>query len=528
MDRIFTEAIKTSTFGVFTNKGLLTSVQDSLKIQRIVENQGSGYKSFLKVKNLSDRSIKIYSFLVADLLLPKNLSIKKALENSWLQSGSSHYKKTNQYSKKNLIFLKLNQNPLSFKEKYGYLNKSIISEWYSVLLGKDNDFFFGASTIEDQFSQVYTKNTELGIQVRLTSQFDGLKIKPGQEIFSESFYLEQGKEGQIKNNFANLLAANYKITSVSKPINAVCTPYYWNANYIDEKILNEEIKVLESLPQKIKLDYIQIDDGYFSHHGDWLDYKDKFPNGLKDPVDRIKKLGAKAGIWMAPILINHNSNIHKNHKSWILHSYKRHHLKGLFVSPVDSFIMDTNVDILDITNKEVVEYIRHSLKHFVDLGFELFKIDFIYPLCFSNHFSVNLTRAQAVRKLMKIVRETIGNRKILSAMAPLSSMVGLVDYARTGIDSWFPRLPFFLKKIINSWMFNANIEATLSRSFLNGVVWRADPDCLLVGPAMGISERLVSKFRNKVVDLKMNRWIGERLFSIKKVELSKIQVFLEK
>ncbi len=528
MNKTLFEIIDDSVFGTYTNIGYLDGSGNTLEITRSIIKKKSGYLIKSKVKNISTLSINIYSFLVADILIPSELKVRKVLENSWLQSGTSYYKDINRHTKRNLFFLKLNQNPLSFDKKYGYLDRSVISEWYSVLIAETNNFIFGAVTIEDQFSQVYAKREKLGTRVRLTSQFDGLEVLPGQTVSSETFFVEMGEEGKIKNNFAKLIAEEYKIFKVKDPINAICMSYYWNANYINEKIINQELDVIESMGDKLNLDYIQLDAGYSKYFGDWLNYRDNFPNGLKPIVDRIKRMNFKAGIWMAPVLVNAGSRIHADHKSWLLHAVNKRHLKGLFVSPFDSYINSINSDILDITNDEAREYIKESLKKLLDMGFDLFKIDFVYPLCFAKHFSKPITRAQAVRKLMRLVRSVLGDSKILSGMVPLSPVVGLVDYVRTGNDSLFPKLPPFIKKIVNNLMLKTNTQVTIERSFLDGVVWRSDPDIAVFKDQSGIDKKIREEHIHMVLSNKMNKWVGERLFTMSPKEIQYVKSFFAK
>ena len=82
------------------------------------------------------------------------------------------------------------------------------------------------------------------------------------------------------------------------------------------EIINKELDVLENLPERINLDYFQLDAGYAKYFGDWLDYKERFPKGFANIINRIKRLGYKPGIWISPFSINPGTKLHDEHKSW--------------------------------------------------------------------------------------------------------------------------------------------------------------------------------------------------------------------
>src|SRR3989338_10753441 len=101
--------------------------------------------------------------------------------------------------------------------------------------------------------------------------------------------------------------------------------------------------------------------GWENHWGDWLKAdKKKFPSGLKEVAQKIKGKGLKPGIWIAPFLVNQNSEIIKNHPDWLVKTGDQT-TDGLRVTVMDEYFPYKR-DILDVTNPEVLDYIDKVLE----------------------------------------------------------------------------------------------------------------------------------------------------------------------
>ena len=80
------------------------------------------------------------------------------------------------------------------------------------------DLVIGAVTTADQFAQIYIKQEAEGVRVRVTCQYDGLTLKPGQVVISEKTFFGDGEENKIKNEFAESLAKNMNVKKVAPQI----------------------------------------------------------------------------------------------------------------------------------------------------------------------------------------------------------------------------------------------------------------------------------------------------------------------
>ena len=342
-------------------------------------------------------------------------------------------------------------------------------------------------------------------------------VEPGQVVKSEKIFFGVNEENKIKKEFAELLAKNMGVTKVSKPIKAMCNSYYWNGNKIDDRLINNELDAIESLPKHLDIDYFQIDAGYTQYFGDWLDYKDRFPEGFVNIVNRIKALGYKPGIWISPFAISPATKLHNHHPSWLLRGDHKKHFEGRWTSPVDTLSDYMDLEVLDPTKDEVKDYLGNVLRHFKDLGFSLYKIDFMYPVCLSEKYSKPVTRAQALREGVSHIRKVVGDESlILSCITQISPLVGLVDFVRTGIDTLNPFVCGIpgLSTAINEYMLEKNIKETEERLFLNGVVWRADADMLVFRKGTGIDEQVIKSHKELAINNKLSLWFGDSVYKM--------------
>ena len=300
--------------------------------------------------------------------------------------------------------------------------------------------------------------------------------------------------------------------------------------YLDYQDINEE-KILNALEQMSpdEFDLFQIDDGYETFVGDWHDVDPvKFPNGLGGIVRRIHDRGLQAGIWMAPFVCEVRSRLYAEHPEWVFR------VNGKDVYAGSNWSGDV---VLDIRRADVRAYIRECLEEYMAAGFDFFKLDFLYAaaliygpqtpvdeedeyeeealpqeeeaaapdpqteLCVPAEPHIlpaeapqtaapggdegswyGLTRAGIMRKAMKMLREILGDRLILGCGVPLSSAFNLVDYCRIGPDvslkfddEWYMRMMH--RERVST---KTTIQNTIWRSFMDGTVFRCDPDVFLL------------------------------------------------
>ena len=254
----------------------------------------------------------------------------------------------------------------------------------------------------------------------------------------------------------------------------------WYLHYQD--INEEKIEAALAGIDSDNFDLFQIDDGFETFVGDWMDIdRKKFPDGLKGIVDKIHEKGLRAGIWLAPFVCETKSRIYREHPDWILKK------DGKEVFAGSNWSGDA---ALDISREDVQSYIRECLEYYIDLGFDFFKLDFLYAAALASRRGecvpicgrLAYTRAEIMRGAMEFLKGILKDKLILGCGVPLSSAFDLVDYCRIGpdvslkFDDVFYMRPMHRERISTK----VTLLNTIFRSAMDGHVFMNDPDVFLL------------------------------------------------
>jgi alpha-galactosidase len=322
--------------------------------------------------------------------------------------------------------------------------------------------------------------------------------------------------------FANAVAdkhgVQFRARAISTDARSVplgwCSWYEFYADVTEEKVLRN-VKLLAREDAKVKVDFIQLDDGYQRHIGDWLTVvESKFPHGLKGLARSIRSHGFQAGIWVAPFLAGANSEVFRQHKDdWFVKerpglretgivAYAFNILRYFGLNPASYTEWPANVlahynpewgsdvgvqYLLDYTHPEVQAHITHVFRTLKSYGFEYFKIDFLTAgIRDGQRYDSSVTRLEAYRNALVLIREAVGpDAFVLGCGAPLAPTVGLVDGFRVSGDIkelWEPNIVenFCAGNVISVPSLKQSLVMNMRRNFLHGIWWLNDPDCLLV------------------------------------------------
>ena len=264
--------------------------------------------------------------------------------------------------------------------------------------------------------------------------------------------------------------------------------------------INEEIMMrdLEALDDRFEL--FQIDDGYETFVGDWLDVdKNKFPHGLKPIVDRAHEKGLKAGIWLAPFVVEKKAKLFTEHPEYLK--------KDKNGNPIKVGINWSGQYALDVENPAVREYIKECLLHYVNMGFDFFKLDFLYS---SAYVHDGITHAEASESSYKFLKQVLKGKTILGCGATLSNVYNNFDYVRIGPDVslTFDASPL-LRTLHREMPSTKNaIQNTFFRSFMDDRWFGNDPDVFLLR-----DNNLKLKKEQKRALITINALFGRVLFT---------------
>lgn len=329
---------------------------------------------------------------------------------------------------------------------------------YSYGKTKSQNFFIGSLNEKKAYLVInyYTKENKIGFE----SDCNG-KIVTNKFVLLD-YYFEEGDVYFLQKEYFSKFAKkdNKKIKGY--------TSWYNDYQNINENKIEYALKGIN----KEQYDLFQIDDGYETFVGDWLDIdSNKFPNGLAPIVTKIHEKGLLAGIWLAPFVCELNSKFYKDRNDLC---YKENGQDVFAGGNWSKFVP------LDISNPEALNYIEKCLKYYVDLGFDFFKLDFLYAAAIIR--GKGLTKAETTAKMFRFLRDILGDKLILGCGAQLSSAFGVFDYCRIGPDVSLVFDDVFYMKWAHRERISTKItlQNTIYRSLMDGKVFRNDPDVYLL------------------------------------------------
>ena len=296
-------------------------------------------------------------------------------------------------------------------------------------------------------------------QVSISNELMGLKLSAGQSAVVSDFVA-------VPDYKAGLKAFDEYFPKKKREKMLGYTSWYNYYQNVNEQIILSDLNALDD-----RFDLFQIDDGYEAFVGDWMDVdKVKFPNGLKGIVDKIHQRGFKAGIWLAPFVAEQKSKVFAEHPEWFSFNGERvkcgSNWSGFYA--------------INLHVPEAVEYVQKCLGYYMDLGFDFFKLDFLYAVSLPAYDGQ--TRSMVAEKAYDMLRKTLKDKIILGCGATLFNAINKFDYMRIGPDVslifddvWFMR--FMHNERIST---KVTLQNTVYRYIFSERFFGNDPDVFLL------------------------------------------------
>jgi alpha-galactosidase len=264
-----------------------------------------------------------------------------------------------------------------------------------------------------------------------------------------------------------------------RPAPTVWCSWYHYFTDVTQADMSENIAAIAE--KDLPVEVIQLDDGYQSEIGDWLSLSARF-DSLAEMVARINDTGRRAGIWIAPFLAGARSRLAAEHPDWLISDadgpVRANHNWGQ-----DTFGLDP-------THPGVQAYLADVFGHFVDLGFDFFKTDFLFAAALDGTRHAGLSPVAGYRQGLEVIRQAIGDAYLLGCGAPILASIGKVDAMRISPDT----APHFEPEggDLSKPSGRAAIATSVGRAWQHGRFWINDPDCLLARPAVENREALAA------------------------------------
>lgn len=374
-------------------------------------------------------------------------------------------------------FFRTNYNPRS---KLNPAKGEFDSEWMTAFRdnGTGNCAVIGFATMKASMCQIDFKvdkkeETIEGLWAR--SVLDDITCSIGETVRSEKLLIDMsGQVSDELDRYADEVASEMNAVTWKQVPTGWCSWYEFFEKISEPLILNV-IEYYKKNRDKYPIEYIQVDDGYFIHRGDWTTPNERFPHGMKFIADKIRQAGFKPGLWLSPFQVSGGSNVFQEHPDWTIRDQKRKPIaEGFDASMKHSYYG------LDCTNPAVIEWLKYLFKTVTkDWGYDYVKIDFLYAAeAEGMRYEKNVTRAQAMRRGLEAIREAVGdNVMILGCLAPMGQVIGIVNSYRVSPDTatrWKTPWPFDCGPALQDTMRN-----TILRYFMHNKFWFNDPDCVI-------------------------------------------------
>ena len=455
--------------------------------------------SFIIKENGSHKEVSIIAKSNITLLKAKDeIPFKLNKEDVYFLNGYQSWTDTKEFHLKERL-RNIKKSPHLIVKKFG-MDKYGDSTFYKYSINRLHgyDVFYSKGKYESFIYNLNYKNAYLLIEliknkkdkIYLTSMLEGITLKKDEEIKIFDYHFFSSVIEGLSSFYKDfpLLEKKEKIFGYTSWYN-----YYQNIN---EDIILRDLDALDS-----RFNVFQIDDGYETFVGDWLDVdKKKFPNGLEPIVKKIHEKGYKAGIWLAPFALERNSKTLKEHPEWI-----KKDKKG---KPVFAGGNWSGFYALDFYNKDAMEYVRKVLVHYMDMGFDFFKLDFLYAIALPTY--EGKSRAMIQNEAYAFLREILKDKLVLGCGANIISSLNNFDYLRVGPDvsllfndSWVMQL--FHRERPST---KVTLQNTIFRSIFNEHLFYNDPDVFLLR-----DENISLSIEQRIALTKLNALFGSVLMT---------------
>jgi alpha-galactosidase len=295
---------------------------------------------------------------------------------------------------------------------------------------------------------------------------EGLELAPRERWQLEELMLVSGRDrAKLLSDVAARLRSHHPPLEAAAPPTGWCSWYCFGPRVTAQQVLDNLDVIAKRMPA---LKYIQIDDGYQSAMGDWLDTGAAFGGDVRTVLDQIRKRGFEPAIWVAPFVAEEGSTVFREHRDWFI--------KDEGGAPLRSDRVTFGGwrrgpwYALDGTHPGAQEHLAVVFRTMREnWGCTYFKLDAnFWGAMHGGHFSdPHATRIEAYRRGMQAILRGSGNAFILGCNHPIWPSIGVVHGSRSSND------------IKRSWdRISTTARQNLSRNWQNGRLWWNDPDAI--------------------------------------------------
>jgi alpha-galactosidase len=307
-----------------------------------------------------------------------------------------------------------------------------------------------------------------GASMRAIVDTENLSLEPGETWALEELMVASGRDrSHLLTDMADRLVMHHPPLRVRTPPTGWCSWYCFGPSVTAQQVLDNLDVIAKSVPA---LKYVQIDDGYQSAMGDWLDTGAAFGGNVRTVLSEIRRRGFEPAIWVAPFVAEEKSTLFQQHPGWFIKDAEGAPLRSDRVTfggwrrgPWYA---------LDGTQPDVQAHLERVFRTMrAEWGCTYFKLDanFWGAMHGGRFHDARATRIEAYRRGMQAVIRGAGESFILGCNHPIWPSLGVVHGSRSSND------------IKRTW---DRIKTTgfqnLQRNWQNGRLWWNDPDAIVL------------------------------------------------
>lgn len=312
--------------------------------------------------------------------------------------------------------------------------------------------------------------------IKVVMDLENLSLQAGASFELEEWALMDGTEGNaLLDKFAGRIDRHHPRLTFKQPPTGWCSWYCFGPRVTAQNIYDNLDYIKTNVPA---LRYIQLDDGYQPHMGDWLSVGKSFGGNVQQVLQTIRDKGFEPAIWVAPFICDSNSTVYKEHPDWLVKDASGKPLRSDLVTFGGWRLKPWYV--LDGTNPAVQQHLEQIFRTMrQQWGCTYFKLDanFWGAIHGGSFYDKQATRVEAYRRGMEAILKGTGDAFILGCNHPLWPSLGLIHGSRSSMD------------IKRQWStFERSGRENLYRAWQNGRLWWNDPDCLVLTGKMPDNE----------------------------------------
>ena len=268
-----------------------------------------------------------------------------------------------------------------------------------------------------------------------------------------------------------------------------CSFHFYN-NVLGEQDILRNAEALAKDYGPFGLQYVLIDGGWQAAgiSGNWTEWNEHFPHGMKWLADQIKALNLKPAVWLSTFGTA-DENFYNAHQSWFLHDENGNPKLGTWFGTY----------VADFSNPELQRYLYEAYRKMtIEWGYDYFKLDGENDT--RDIWAQNRVRAfdpaqdadTTFRKALSLLRQAMSSRPgvFFSACGPVYPIesMGIVQSARLGGDDIAFNGSDNKGAAPSFWGVRTVLAGMRQGFYTHNITWYGDPDALMVRSPLSYDE----------------------------------------